>query len=197
MTSASPLPNVGTAIIGVSASGVQAAEMQRSLSVQSFCWPLCSRSLKTNSERWACLFDCPVTTIARAAMYNVIQASINGESKLQQCLNLSCDKKKVARFVFCDFWNDKHALLSKAIAMFFAEGAFAMHISMVLLSLMFLSPPLRGAGPMALMLGHEWQHIEREMGMPACWSALALSCWIRVEYLNHIQWAAVGRVHIQ
>jgi hypothetical protein len=37
-------------------------------------------------------------------------------------------------------------------------GAFAMHIGMVLL-LMFLSPPLRGAGPMALMLGHEWQHI--------------------------------------
>jgi hypothetical protein len=37
-------------------------------------------------------------------------------------------------------------------------GAFAMHTSMVLL-LMFLSPPLRGAGPMALMLGHEWQHI--------------------------------------
>jgi hypothetical protein len=32
-------------------------------------------------------------------------------------------------------------------------GAFAMHISMVLL-LMFSSPPLRGAGPMALMLGH-------------------------------------------
>jgi hypothetical protein len=31
------------------------------------------------------------------------------------------------------------------------------YISMVLL-LMFLSPPLRGAGPMALMLGHEWQH---------------------------------------
>jgi hypothetical protein len=37
-------------------------------------------------------------------------------------------------------------------------GAFAMHISMVLL-LMFLSPPLTGAGPMALMLGHDWQHI--------------------------------------
>jgi hypothetical protein len=32
------------------------------------------------------------------------------------------------------------------------------YISMVLL-LMFLSPPLRGAGPMTLMLGHEWQHI--------------------------------------
>jgi hypothetical protein len=28
-----------------------------------------------------------------------------------------------------------------------------------MLMLMFLSPPLRGAGPMALMLGHEWQHI--------------------------------------
>jgi hypothetical protein len=38
------------------------------------------------------------------------------------------------------------------------EALFAMHTSMVLL-LMFLSPPLRGAGPMALMLGHEWQHI--------------------------------------
>jgi hypothetical protein len=37
-------------------------------------------------------------------------------------------------------------------------GAFAMHISMVLL-LMFSSPPRRGAGPMALMLGHEWQYI--------------------------------------
>jgi hypothetical protein len=34
-------------------------------------------------------------------------------------------------------------------------------MSMVLL-LMFLSPPLRGAGPMALMLGHEWQHIYKK-----------------------------------
>ena len=62
----------------------------------------------------------------------------------------------MARFVSCDFWNDKHALVSKAIAMFCRRlGAFAMHISMVLLLLMILSPPLRGAGPMALMLGHE------------------------------------------
>jgi hypothetical protein len=51
-------------------------------------------------------------------MYHVIKASVNGESKLQQCLNLSCYKKKVARFVSCDLWNDnnKHALVSKAIA---------------------------------------------------------------------------------
>jgi hypothetical protein len=50
-------------------------------------------------------------------MYDVIKASVIGESKLQQCLNLSCDKKKVVRFVSCDLWNDKHALVSKAIAM--------------------------------------------------------------------------------
>jgi hypothetical protein len=30
------------------------------------------------------MFECPVTTIARAAMYDVIKASIYGESKLQQ-----------------------------------------------------------------------------------------------------------------
>jgi hypothetical protein len=29
----------------------------------------------------------------------------------------------------------------------------------LLLLLMFLSPPLRGAGLMALMPGHDWQHI--------------------------------------
>jgi len=39
-----------------------------------------------------------------------------------QCLNLSCDKKKVARFVSCDLWNDKHALVSKAIAMFMQKA---------------------------------------------------------------------------
>jgi hypothetical protein len=35
---------------------------------------------------------------------------------------LSCDKKKVARFVSCDLWNDKHALVSKAIAMFLQKA---------------------------------------------------------------------------
>jgi CelD/BcsL family acetyltransferase involved in cellulose biosynthesis len=65
---------------------------------------------------------CPVTTTARAQMYHVIKALVNGESKLQQCLNLSCDKKKVARFVSCDLWNYKHALVSKAIAMFLQKA---------------------------------------------------------------------------
>jgi hypothetical protein len=40
--------------------------------------------------------------------------------QLQQCLNLSGDETKVARFVSCDLWNNnnnKHAVVSKAIAM--------------------------------------------------------------------------------
>jgi hypothetical protein len=56
-----------------------------------------------------------------------------------------------------------------------------MHISMVLL-LMFLSPPLRGAGPMALMLGHEWQHIYICMRLPpssrTCLDSLVLFCLV-------------------
>jgi hypothetical protein len=35
---------------------------------------------------------------------------------------MSYDKKKVARFVSCDLWNDKHALVSKAIAMFLQKA---------------------------------------------------------------------------
>jgi hypothetical protein len=34
----------------------------------------------------------------------------------------TCDRKKVARFVSCDLWNDKHALVSKAIAMFLQKA---------------------------------------------------------------------------
>lgn len=58
-------------------------------------------------------------------------------------------------------WNDKHAVVDKAIAMLLQRGwgmyrAFAMHIGMELLHellLKFESPP---AGTSALMLGHKW-----------------------------------------
>jgi hypothetical protein len=38
---------------------------------------------------------------------------------------LSCDNKKVATVVSCDLWNDKHALVSKAIAMFLQKPSEA------------------------------------------------------------------------
>jgi hypothetical protein len=44
------------------------------------------------------------------------------ESKLVQCLDLSCDKKKVARFASCDVWNGKHAVVSQATAMFLQKA---------------------------------------------------------------------------
>jgi hypothetical protein len=57
--------------------------------------------------------------------YDVVKTSVNGDSKFQQCLNLSGDKKKVAttsRFVSCDLWNDKHGLVSKAIVVFLQKA---------------------------------------------------------------------------
>jgi hypothetical protein len=104
------------------------------------------------------MFECPVTTTAIAQMYDVIKAPVNGESKLQQCLNLSCDNKRVARFVSCGLWNGKHALVSKAIAMFLQKAWGIRNAYKHGTPVDVLSPPLRGAGPMALMLGHEWQH---------------------------------------
>jgi hypothetical protein len=56
-------------------------------------------------------------------------------------------------------WNDKHALVSKAIAMFLQKAWGIRNAYKHGTSIDVLSPPLRGAGPMALMLGHEWQHI--------------------------------------
>ena len=59
-------------------------------------------------------------------MHDVIKASVNGESKLQQCLNLSCDKEKVARFVSCDLWNDSMHLCPRRLLCFCRRlGAYA------------------------------------------------------------------------
>jgi hypothetical protein len=77
------------------------------------------------------MFECPVTTTARAQMYHVIKASVNGESKLQQCLNLSCDEKKVARLflVICGMIS-MHLCPRQLLCFCRRLGAFAMHISM-------------------------------------------------------------------
>ena len=40
--------------------------------------------------------------------YFILKASVNGVAKLQECLAISCQHQKVARFVSCDFWKDKH-----------------------------------------------------------------------------------------
>ena len=68
------------------------------------------------------MFECPVTASARTHMYDIIKTSVNGESKLQKCLGLSCGKTMVARFVSCDFWNDKRAIVHNAIAMFLQKA---------------------------------------------------------------------------
>jgi hypothetical protein len=68
------------------------------------------------------MFECPVSASARTHMYDIIKTSVNGESKLQKCLGLSCGKTMVARFVSCDFWNDKRAIVHNAIAMFLQKA---------------------------------------------------------------------------
>jgi hypothetical protein len=70
------------------------------------------------------MFECPVTASARTHLYAIIKTSINGESKLQQCLSLSCGKTVVAKFVSCEFWNDKRAIVHNAIAMFLQKAAW-------------------------------------------------------------------------
>jgi len=82
------------------------------------------------------MFECPVTASARTHMYDIIKTSVNSESKLQKCLSLSCGKTMVAKFVSCEFWNDKRAIVHNAIAMFFAES--------LAYSQCILSPPHRG-----------------------------------------------------
>jgi len=68
------------------------------------------------------MFECPVTASARTHMYDIIKTSVNGELKLQKCLGLSCGKTMVARFVSCDFWNDKRAIVHNAIALFLQKA---------------------------------------------------------------------------
>jgi hypothetical protein len=81
-------------------------------------------------------------------------------------------------------------------------GAFAMHISMVLLS-MFVSPPLRGAGPMALMPGHEWQHIYKSRYICAllvtcpigAWCLAAWCCRMHSFFFHVISGCSIGFAH--
>ena len=81
--------------------------------------PACGASIESIAHL---MFECPVTATARSHMYHVIKTSANGESKLQQCLNLSCDKQKVARFVSCDLWNDQNGAVYKSIALFLQKA---------------------------------------------------------------------------
>jgi hypothetical protein len=92
-------------------------------------------------------------------MYNVIKASVNGESKLHQCLNLSCDKLKVARFVYCNLWIDKHPVVSNVSAMFLQKAweicNACKHGTTIVVDVSESASERRSAGPMALMPGHE------------------------------------------
>jgi len=85
------------------------------------------------------MFECPVTASARTHMYDIIKTSVNGELKSQKCLGLSCGKTMVARFVSCDFWNDKRAICAQCHCFVFAESlVYRNAFSMVLLTLMLL-----------------------------------------------------------
>jgi len=63
-----------------------------------------------------------ILLMSSAHMYDVIKTSVNGELKLQKCLGLPCGKTMVARFVSCDFWNDKRAIVHNAIALFLQKA---------------------------------------------------------------------------
>jgi hypothetical protein len=88
----------------------------------------------------------------------------------------------MAIFVSCDLWNDKHALVYFQGDCYVVQqaGGIRMRVSMVLLLLllMCLSPPLRGAGPMALMLGndtHLYQQMFSAFLCTAVWTARLLT----------------------
>jgi len=99
-----------------------------------------------------------VLTIVAARL--IIKTSVNGELKLQKCLGLSCGKTMVARFVSCDFWNDKRAIVHNAIALFLQKAwrirnAYMHGLADIDVADGVVSASMR-RGPMALMLGHEW-----------------------------------------
>jgi len=93
-------------------------------------------------------------------MYEILKTSVNGELKLQKCNGLSCGKTMVARFVSCDFWNDKRAIVHNAIALFLQKAwrirnAYKHGLADIDVADGVVSASM-WRGPMALMLGHEW-----------------------------------------
>ena len=68
------------------------------------------------------MFECSASATARSCMFDIIKSTVDGESRLQQCLSFSCSKKKVARFVSCDFWNDVHMVIPAAVATFLQKA---------------------------------------------------------------------------
>jgi hypothetical protein len=82
--------------------------------------PACGASVESIAHL---MFECPASATARTQMFDIIKLSDDRQSKLMQCLNLVCDKKKVARFVSCDLWkDDTHGVVSKAIAAFLQKA---------------------------------------------------------------------------
>ena len=82
--------------------------------------PACGASVESIAHL---MFECPVSATARTQMFDIIKLSDDRQLKLMQCLNLACDKKKVARFVSCDLWkDDTHGVVSKAIAAYLQKA---------------------------------------------------------------------------
>jgi len=59
-------------------------------------------------------------------------------------MNESCGKTMVARFVSCDFWNDKRAIVHNAIALFLQKAwRIRNAYNLVLMTLMLLMVCIR------------------------------------------------------
>jgi len=68
------------------------------------------------------MFDCPVTSVEREAMYDVLKASADDAAKLEECLAISCPQQKVARFVSCNYWKNEYGGVTKAIADYLGQA---------------------------------------------------------------------------